>query len=192
MTAIRTCSIVQLSCIALLLNISYIFYHFPHTSRPSISTMTTTYSQHHITLPSLGRGSHLVTNHITSSLPQIGGIKCGLLHLFLQHTSCALSMNENWDEEVRADMSDALDGIVKEDKGEPINYSRTHGDVQLARNGKLVKVSVYCKDIAYAFLNHSGKRNLQTRCGRIGRHAGTHSRSHYHSLPCSRDESLIQ
>lgn len=26
-------------------------------------------------------------------------------------------MNENWDEDVRADMSDALDGIVKEDKG---------------------------------------------------------------------------
>jgi len=79
--------------------------------------MTTTYTQHHLTLPSLGRGSHLITDHITSSLPQLSGIKCGLLHLFLQHTSCALSMNENWDDDVRADMSDALDGIVKEDKG---------------------------------------------------------------------------
>ncbi|KAM0796997.1 hypothetical protein BDR22DRAFT_892743 [Usnea florida] len=78
--------------------------------------MATTYTQHHLTLPSLGRGSHLVTDHIVSSLPQISGIKCGLLHLFLQHTSCALSMNENWDDDVRADMSDALDGIVKEDK----------------------------------------------------------------------------
>lgn len=79
--------------------------------------MAAAYTQHHLTLPSLGRGSHLITDHITSSLPQISGIKCGLLHLFLQHTSCALSMNENWDEEVRADMSDALDEIVKEDKG---------------------------------------------------------------------------
>lgn len=79
--------------------------------------MAMTYTQHHLTLPSLGRGSHLVTDHITSSLPQISGIKCGLLHLFLQHTSCALSMNENWDDDVRADMTDALDGIVKEDKG---------------------------------------------------------------------------
>lgn len=79
--------------------------------------MATTYTQHHLTLPSLGRGSHLVTDHVVSSLPQIAGIKCGLLHLFLQHTSCALSMNENWDDDVRADMSDALDGIVKEDKG---------------------------------------------------------------------------
>lgn len=81
------------------------------------SIMATTYTQHHVTLPSLGRGSHLVTDHIILSLPQISGIKCGLLHLFLQHTSCALSMNENWDDDVRADMSDALDGIVKEDKG---------------------------------------------------------------------------
>ena len=39
----------------------------------------------------------------------------GLLHLFVQHTSCALSMNENWDSDVRADMSDALDRIVPED-----------------------------------------------------------------------------
>jgi len=40
----------------------------------------------------------------------------GLLNLFIQHTSCALSLNENWDEDVRADMSDALDRIVPEDK----------------------------------------------------------------------------
>lgn len=35
----------------------------------------------------------------------------------MQHTSAALSLNENWDEDVRADMSDALDRIVPEDKG---------------------------------------------------------------------------
>lgn len=34
----------------------------------------------------------------------------------MQHTSCALSLNENWDEDVRKDMSDALDKIVVEDK----------------------------------------------------------------------------
>ncbi len=89
--------------------------------------MSITYTQHHLTLPSLGRGSHLVTDHITSSLPQISGIKCGLLHLFLQHTSCALSMNENWDEDVRADMSDALDGIVKEDKGMALGNGKAKG-----------------------------------------------------------------
>ena len=82
--------------------------------------MTTTYVQQQITLPYLGRGSHLITSHITSALSSsstapISNIKHGLLHLFLQHTSCALTLNENWDEDVRADMSDALDGIVPED-----------------------------------------------------------------------------
>lgn len=68
-------------------------------------------------LPSLGRGSHLITPFIQSSLKkEIDGIQCGLLHLFVQHTSCALSLNENWDEDVRRDMSDALDKIVVEDK----------------------------------------------------------------------------
>ena len=78
---------------------------------------TTTYTQHPLVLPSLGRGSHLITPFIQSSLKkEIDGIQCGLLHLFVQHTSCALSLNENWDDDVRKDMSDALDKIVVEDK----------------------------------------------------------------------------
>lgn len=90
--------------------------------------MTTTYAQQQLTLPSLGRGSHLITPHITSALSSssstapISNIKHGLLHLFLQHTSCALTLNENWDEDVRADMSDALDGIAPEDT---VRYSKT-------------------------------------------------------------------
>lgn len=78
--------------------------------------MSAIYTQTHLTLPLLGRGSHLITPHITSSVPDIKNIKYGLLHLFLQHTSCALTMNENWDSDVRADMSDALDRIAPEDK----------------------------------------------------------------------------
>ena len=105
----------------LLLSIFVIYYctlpNPPPTSLPKMPG--TSYTQHALTLPSLGRGSHLITDHITSSLPEISSVKCGLLHLFLQHTSCALSMNENWDSDVRADMSDALDGIVVEDKGTP-------------------------------------------------------------------------
>jgi len=49
-------------------------------------------------------------------LPEIKEYKVGLLNLFIQHTSCALSLNENWDEDVRADMSDALDRIAPEDR----------------------------------------------------------------------------
>ncbi|KAL5117483.1 hypothetical protein ACEQ8H_004648 [Pleosporales sp. CAS-2024a] len=68
-------------------------------------------------LPPRSRGSYLVTDTIVKELPEIKAYKTGLLHLFVQHTSCALSLNENWDEDVRADMSDALDRIVPEDPG---------------------------------------------------------------------------
>ncbi|KAF2734343.1 UPF0047-domain-containing protein [Polyplosphaeria fusca] len=86
---------------------------------PNICTTppTMSWSQTTISLPSRSRGSYLITEHITSSLPELSSYKTGLLHLFVQHTSCALSLNENWDSDVRADMSDTLDRIVPEDKG---------------------------------------------------------------------------
>ena len=74
------------------------------------------WTQKTIALPSESRGSYLITDHVVSSLPEIKNYKVGLLNLFVQHTSCALSLNENWDQDVRADMSDALDRIVPEDK----------------------------------------------------------------------------
>jgi len=70
-----------------------------------------------LTLPSKSRGSYLITSEIVNQLPELQNYKVGILNLFIQHTSCALSLNENWDSDVREDMSDALDRIVPEDKG---------------------------------------------------------------------------
>ncbi|KAK0127481.1 hypothetical protein ONS96_007018 [Cadophora gregata f. sp. sojae] len=72
--------------------------------------------QKSLTLPSKSRGSYLVTDTIVKDLPEIKNYKVGLLNLFIQHTSCALSLNENWDEDVREDMSNALDRIAPEDR----------------------------------------------------------------------------
>ncbi|KAG4028037.1 hypothetical protein MFRU_024g00080 [Monilinia fructicola] len=96
-------------------------YYFPATytffaprrfTKPAIMSFT----QKTFSLPSKSRGSYLITDHIVSSLPEIENYKIGILHLFIQHTSCALSLNENWDEDVRADMSDALDRIAPQDE----------------------------------------------------------------------------
>jgi secondary thiamine-phosphate synthase enzyme len=86
----------------------------PTTPPSSATTPTMSWSQKQFTLPSRSRGSYLITEHVTDSLPEIKDYKVGLLNLFIQHTSCALSLNENWDEDVRADMSDALDRIAPE------------------------------------------------------------------------------
>ncbi|ERT02044.1 secondary thiamine-phosphate synthase enzyme [Sporothrix schenckii ATCC 58251] len=78
--------------------------------------------QKNFSLPAKSRGSYLITGTIVRELPTIKDYKVGLLHLFIQHTSCALSLNENWDSDVRADMSDALDRIAPEQgpKGEAL------------------------------------------------------------------------
>ncbi|OQE35369.1 hypothetical protein PENCOP_c013G02881 [Penicillium coprophilum] len=74
------------------------------------------WSQKTFTLPSRSRGSYLITDHVLQEVPDIRDYKVGMLNLFVQHTSCALSLNENWDDDVRADMSDALDRIAPMDK----------------------------------------------------------------------------
>jgi len=93
-----------------------------HNTLPSLPcfsgavNMSTSWFQKTISLPPKSRGSYLITDHIVSSLPEIKNYKVGMLNLFVQHTSCALSLNENWDSEVREDMSDALDRLAPEDR----------------------------------------------------------------------------
>ena len=61
------------------------------------------------------RGCHLVTREIIDRLPKPLP-KAGLLNLFVKHTSCALSINENADPDVRTDMEKILNRMVKENE----------------------------------------------------------------------------
>ena len=88
-----------------------------------------TWFQKTLHLPTQSRGSYLITDTVVSQLPELKAYKVGILHLFVQHTSCALSMNENWDEDVRADMSDAMDRMVPTDrKGNLYRHSAEGAD----------------------------------------------------------------
>lgn len=69
--------------------------------------------QYSITLKARPRGMHLVTADIVQALP-LADVKIGLLHIFLQHTSAALTLNENADPDVRGDMTRWLDRAVPE------------------------------------------------------------------------------
>ena len=73
--------------------------------------MTT--KQFTLTLPSLSRGMHLITEQIEAKIK--GGISIGLAHLFLQHTSASLCINENIDPTVRSDAETFLNDLVPED-----------------------------------------------------------------------------
>jgi secondary thiamine-phosphate synthase enzyme len=48
-------------------------------------------------------------------MPMLNSIEVGLLHLWLQHTSASLTVNENADPSVRQDMESYFNNSVKED-----------------------------------------------------------------------------
>jgi secondary thiamine-phosphate synthase enzyme len=60
--------------------------------------------QETITLSPKSKGFHLITSEIEKALVSIPSIETGILHLFIQHTSASLSINENADPTVREDM----------------------------------------------------------------------------------------
>ena len=66
------------------------------------------------TLKPRTRGFHLITQEVMSQLPELP--ETGLLNLFVKHTSCALSINENYDPSVRSDMERIYNNLVKENQ----------------------------------------------------------------------------
>jgi secondary thiamine-phosphate synthase enzyme len=70
--------------------------------------------QIHIQLSPKSRGFHLITDEVLQYLPQLPGI--GLLHLFIQHTSAGITINENADPTVLQDMNAWFNKNVKENE----------------------------------------------------------------------------
>ena len=60
------------------------------------------------------RGFHLVTREILEHIPETKNIQIGNLHVFLQHTSAGLSINENADHTVRIDFENFVNDLVPE------------------------------------------------------------------------------
>ncbi|HEY8386918.1 MAG TPA: secondary thiamine-phosphate synthase enzyme YjbQ [Porticoccaceae bacterium] len=56
-----------------------------------------------VTLKARPRGFHLVTAEILHQLPALKTMEVGILHIFIQHTSASLTINENADPTVRED-----------------------------------------------------------------------------------------
>ena len=74
-----------------------------------------TWLQRELRLPVFSRGFHLITREVIEALPELAEIDCGLLHVFIQHTSASLSINENADSDVPADLERSLNAIAPED-----------------------------------------------------------------------------
>jgi secondary thiamine-phosphate synthase enzyme len=72
--------------------------------------------QKEIKLAPQSRGFHIVTNEVISQLPEMANIKTGMAHLLLKHTSASLTLNENFDPDVREDMEKFFNRTVKENE----------------------------------------------------------------------------
>lgn len=71
--------------------------------------------QKEIILKPRKRGFHIITDEILKSLPEINNVNCGLLNIFIKHTSASLAVNENADPSVRYDMETHFNKTVPED-----------------------------------------------------------------------------
>src|SRR5699024_11185996 len=61
------------------------------------------------------RGFHIITNEILQKVPEISKIGTGIAHIFIQHTSASLTINENADPSVRHDLKAYFERAVPED-----------------------------------------------------------------------------
>jgi secondary thiamine-phosphate synthase enzyme len=78
-----------------------------------------------IRLRSHPRGYHLVTRDVLAAVPEVERLGIGFLHLFLQHTSASLIINENADPDVRADFERWSDRVAPD--GAPYLEHTTEG-----------------------------------------------------------------
>ncbi|ESQ34688.1 hypothetical protein EUTSA_v10008709mg [Eutrema salsugineum] len=97
----------------------------PATDRASMATSSgPKWAQKTITLPPQRRGCHLITPKILKEIGQdLSDFNCGLAHVFLQHTSASLTINENYDPDVQADTETFLNRIVPEGNSAPWRHT---------------------------------------------------------------------
>ncbi len=71
--------------------------------------------QETVTLRPHPRGFHLVGDEVVAAVPALSRLRVGLCHVFIQHTSAALTLNERASPDVRRDFERHFTQAVPED-----------------------------------------------------------------------------
>lgn len=93
-----------------------------------------------IALSPMSRGFHLITTELMRQLPPLP--KTGLMNIFVKHTSCGLSINENYDPDVRADMETIFNRIVPEELPEYLHTMEGPDDMPAHAKSAICGVSL--------------------------------------------------
>ena len=131
------------------------------------------WSQKEIHLAARSRGFHLITQEVVSSLPELSVIQYGVLHLFIQHTSASLTINENADPTVRQDFESHFNHYVPErapyyrhdDEGDDdmpahIKSSLLGASLTIPITGGRLNLGVWQGIYLCEHRNHGGRRRL--------------------------------
>lgn len=129
--------------------------------------------QQTIQLKERKRGFHLITDEIVHALPQMRNIKTGICHVFIQHTSASLTINENADPTVRKDFETYFNKLVPENDPDFIHDFEGPDDMPAhlkssllgssvmipIRNGRLA-LGTWQGIYLCEHRNHGGSRNM--------------------------------
>jgi secondary thiamine-phosphate synthase enzyme len=100
------------------------------------------WQQVEIRLQARPRGFHLITGEIVAALPELARFRVGVAQIFIQHTSASLTINENADPDVRADMARWFDRAVPEDAPYFVHTAEGSDDMPAHLKASLLGASV--------------------------------------------------
>ena len=109
--------------------------------------------QKEIILPAFKKGFHRIERYILQAFDELPD--AGLLHIFIKHTSAALTINENADPDVLHDMNELLAKVAPENA--PFYYHTLEGADDMPAH---FKSSVFGVSLTVPVTN--GKLNLGT------------------------------
>ncbi len=111
--------------------------------------------QKEITISPVPRGYHLITSKIEEAVPELRKIRAGILHIFIQHTSAGLTINENADSTVRSDFEQHFNKTIPENA--PYYEHNYEGDDDMPAH---LKASILGNSVSIPITN--GRLNLGT------------------------------
>jgi secondary thiamine-phosphate synthase enzyme len=98
--------------------------------------------QHNIQLKERRRGFHIITSEIMDTVPKIREIMVGVCHVFIQHTSASLVLNEDAAPAVRKDFEMFFNKTVPENDPEYLHDDEGPDDMPAHLKAALLGSSV--------------------------------------------------
>lgn len=93
-----------------------------------------------VSLPPFKRGYHMITDLIERQLPLLP--EKGLVNILIQHTSAAISLNENADPSVRLDFENFINKLVPETDSFYIHVEEGNDDMPAHLKSSLIGASL--------------------------------------------------